>query len=110
MRRELSLGVGFRQEAAADFAKLLSQQMEIAKLMGRDIAGAFARGSCDAEKYSICSDVLTFLTCKAEFVKLPAPIGIGIAQALDIDATREAAFNRCLDQLRSKERERERLD
>src|SRR6516162_8253089 len=99
MRRELSLGVGFRQEAAADFAKLLSQQMEIAKLMGRDIAGAFARGSCDAEKYSICSDVLTFLTCKAEFVKLPAPIGIGIAQALDIDATREAAFNRCLDEL-----------
>jgi hypothetical protein len=36
---------------------------------------------------------------EAEILELPAPVGIGITQALDIDATREAAFNRCLDEL-----------
>jgi hypothetical protein len=41
-------------------------------------------------------------------LKLPAPLGVGVAQALDIDAAREAAFDGCFDQLRSKERERER--
>ena len=33
---------------------------------------------------------------------------MGITQALDIDAAREAAFNRCLDELGSEKRERER--
>jgi hypothetical protein len=39
---------------------------------------------------------------------LKAPIGLGIAQALDIDATREASLDGCLHQLRSKERQRGR--
>ena len=33
---------------------------------------------------------------------------VGITQALDIDPAREAAFDRCLDELWGKERERER--
>ena len=45
---------------------------------------------------------------EAEFLELPLPVSIGIPQALDIDAAREAAFNRCLDELGSKECERER--
>ena len=36
------------------------------------------------------------------------PVRDGIPQALDIDAAREAAFNRCLDELGSEKRERER--
>ena len=45
---------------------------------------------------------------KAEVPKLLGPVRVGVAQALDIDAAREAAFDGCFDQLRSKERERER--
>ena len=41
-------------------------------------------------------------------LELPAPLGLPIAQALDVDAAREAAFDRCLDELWGKERERER--
>ena len=41
-------------------------------------------------------------------LELPAPLGLPIAQALDVDAAREAAFDRCLDELGSKERGRER--
>ena len=41
-------------------------------------------------------------------LELPGPFSGRIPKTLDVDATREAAFNRCLDQLRSKERERER--
>jgi hypothetical protein len=41
-------------------------------------------------------------------LELPGPFRAGIAQALDVDAAREAAFDGCLDQLRSKKRERER--
>jgi len=43
-----------------------------------------------------------------KLLELPTPVGVWIPQALDIDAAREAAFNRCLDELGSKERERER--
>jgi hypothetical protein len=39
-------------------------------------------------------------------LELPGPFGGGITQALDIDAAWEAAFNRCLDELGSKERQR----
>ena len=45
---------------------------------------------------------------EAEILELPAPLDMGIAQALDVDATREAAFDRGLDELGSEERERER--
>jgi hypothetical protein len=45
---------------------------------------------------------------EAEVQKLRSPIRVGIPQALDVDATREAAFNRCLDELWRKKRERER--
>jgi len=45
---------------------------------------------------------------EVEILELCCPVRVGITQALDIDAAREAAFNRCLDELGSKERERER--
>ena len=45
---------------------------------------------------------------KAVVLELLGPIWIGITQALDIDAAREAAFGSCFHQLRSKERERQR--
>ena len=45
---------------------------------------------------------------EAEIFELRSPVRVGITQALDVDAAREAAFNRCLDELGSKERERER--
>ena len=45
---------------------------------------------------------------EAEILELCGPVRVGITQALDIDAAREAAFNRCLDELGSEKRERER--
>ena len=45
---------------------------------------------------------------ESEVVELLGPVRGGIAQALDIDAAREAAFDSCFHQLRSKESERER--
>jgi hypothetical protein len=39
---------------------------------------------------------------EAEILELYDPVQVGITQTLDIDATREAAFNRCLDKLRGK--------
>jgi hypothetical protein len=44
---------------------------------------------------------------KAEIPGLLGPVRVGITQALDIDATREAPINGCFDELRSKKRERE---
>jgi hypothetical protein len=49
-----------------------------------------------------------FMAHEPKLPELPTPVGVWIPQALDIDAAREAAFNRCLDELGSKERERER--
>ena len=43
-----------------------------------------------------------------QFGLLLNPVRVRIAQAFDIDAVRQAAFNRCLNELWSKERERER--
>ena len=40
-------------------------------------------------------------------LELPAPLGLPIAQALDVDAAREAPFDGCLDQLRGNKRKRE---
>jgi len=45
---------------------------------------------------------------EAEVLELLAPLGVGVPQALDVDAARQAAFDGCLHQLRSKKRERER--
>ena len=45
---------------------------------------------------------------EAEILELPAPLDMGIAQALDVDATREAALNGGLDELWRKKRKRER--
>jgi hypothetical protein len=39
---------------------------------------------------------------------LPAPLHAGITQAFNIDAAGQAPFDSCLDELRSKERQRER--
>ena len=45
---------------------------------------------------------------EAEFLELPAPFGVGVAEAFDVDAAREPPFDRSLDQLWSEECERER--
>ena len=45
---------------------------------------------------------------EAEFLKLPIPFGVRIAETFDIDAAWETALNRCLDELGSKKRKRER--
>ena len=45
---------------------------------------------------------------EAEILELLGPVRVGIAQALDVDATREAALNRGLDELWRKKRKRER--
>ena len=45
---------------------------------------------------------------EAKILELLGPVRVGIPQALDIDSAREAAVNRCLDELGSKECERER--
>jgi hypothetical protein len=45
---------------------------------------------------------------ETEVLDLLGPVRVGIPQALDIDATRQVAFDGCLDELGSKERERER--
>src|SRR6516164_5572267 len=45
---------------------------------------------------------------EAEILELLGPVRVGIAQALDVDATREAALNRRLDELWRKKRKRER--
>ena len=45
---------------------------------------------------------------KAEVQELHCPVWIGIAQALDVDPAREAAFDRCLNELWGEKRERER--
>jgi len=45
---------------------------------------------------------------EAMLFELSAPFSVGTPQALDVDAAREASFDSCLDQLRSKKRERER--
>ena len=44
---------------------------------------------------------------EGKFFELPAPFSVGITQALDVDAAREASFDSCLHELRSKERKRE---
>jgi len=44
---------------------------------------------------------------EAKLFELPAPFSVGITQAPDVDAAREASFDSCLHELRSKERERE---
>ena len=43
---------------------------------------------------------------EAEFLELPIPFGVRIAETFDVDAARQASFDCCLDQLRSKECER----
>jgi hypothetical protein len=45
---------------------------------------------------------------KTKVLELPAPIGVGITQAFEIDAAGEATFDRCFDELRSKECQRKR--
>ena len=40
---------------------------------------------------------------EAEFLELPPPFGVGVAEAFDVDAARQPPFDRCLDQLRSEE-------
>ena len=45
---------------------------------------------------------------EAEILELLGPVRVGIAQALDVDPAREASLDRGLDELGSKERERER--
>ena len=45
---------------------------------------------------------------KAEICELLGPVRVGITQALDVDAAREASLDRGLDELGSEERERER--
>ena len=44
---------------------------------------------------------------EAKLFELSAPFSVGTPQALDVDAAREASFDSCLDQLRSKEGKRE---
>ena len=44
---------------------------------------------------------------EAEFLELPIPFGMGVAQTFDVDAARQAPFDSCLDQLRSQKRKRE---
>jgi hypothetical protein len=44
---------------------------------------------------------------EAEFLELPTPFGVGIAETFDVDAARETSFDSCLDELRSQKRERE---
>ena len=45
---------------------------------------------------------------ESEVQELLGPVRVGIAQALDVDPAREASLDRGLDELGSKERERER--
>jgi hypothetical protein len=45
---------------------------------------------------------------KAEVAELHCPVRVGITQAFDIDAARQAAFNRCPDKRGRQKRERER--
>ena len=45
---------------------------------------------------------------KTMLLELPGPIRVGITQALDVDAARQATFDSCFHELRSKERKRER--
>jgi hypothetical protein len=40
---------------------------------------------------------------EAEILDLPIPFGVGIPQALKIDAAGKVPFDRCLDELRRKE-------
>jgi hypothetical protein len=40
---------------------------------------------------------------EAEFLDLPSPFGVGIPQALKINAAGKTPFDRCLDELRRKE-------
>ena len=40
---------------------------------------------------------------EAEVLELPAPFGVGVAGAFDVDAAREPPFDRSPDQLRSEE-------
>jgi hypothetical protein len=44
---------------------------------------------------------------EAKLLELPARFSVGITQALDVNAVRQASFDRCLHELRSKERQRE---
>ena len=45
---------------------------------------------------------------EAEFLELPIPFSVRIAETFDVDAARQAAFDRRLDELRGKKRKRER--
>ena len=40
---------------------------------------------------------------EAEFLELSSPFGVGVPQALNIDAAGKVPFDRCLDELRRKE-------
>ena len=40
---------------------------------------------------------------EAEILELPAPIGVGIPQSLDIDTSRQSSFDGCFDELGRKE-------
>ena len=42
---------------------------------------------------------------EAEIPELRGPVRVGITQALDVDAARQAAFDGCLDEFWSKKRE-----
>ena len=52
--------------------------------------------------------VTTLAGIESEVLELLAPVRVGIAQALDIDAAGQAPFDGSLDKFRSKECERER--
>ena len=41
---------------------------------------------------------------EAEFLKLPIPFGVRIAETFDVDAPREPSSDRCFGELRSEER------
>ena len=62
-------------------------------------------------RYQLCIQIRAvpkLMLIEAEILELLGPVRVGIAQALDVDATREAALNRGLDELWRKKRKRER--
>ena len=62
-------------------------------------------------RYQLCIQIRAvpkLMLIEAEILELLGPVRVGIAQALDVDAAREAAFNRRPDELWRKKRKRER--
>ena len=62
-------------------------------------------------RYQLCIQIRAvpkLMLIEAEILELLGPVRVGIAQALDVDATREAALNGGLDELWRKKRKRER--